>query len=151
MDILTDDCIMNNIRSYKIIGLPTIDLVGSFVTFAMIGQYYLPHQINNGYIFNGLMSIPIGIASHIAFGIETPLTNYITDEPKHLVHSLGIGLVMSSISKYLFINNNSTVATTVLATSLMSLIYMFNFSHDLPKPVKKQLIKLYFKYRRWTM
>ena len=58
---------MDSLRSYRLIGLPIVDLIGGMMTTAIAGQL-LPHKINNGIVFNALMSIPIGLIAHVIFG-----------------------------------------------------------------------------------
>jgi hypothetical protein len=139
--------IMDNIRTYRLLGLPIIDVVGGLFITSIAGQLLLG-RFNNGIIFNGLMAIPLGIAAHMAFGIETPLSIFIKEQPDMLLHSIGIGAGTGVLSKVIGVSNGSSM-TIGLGTSISALIYMFNWGHSLPrKPIKKAMIKGYLKYMK---
>ena len=74
------------------------------------------------------MAIPLGIIAHTAFGIETPLSIFIKDQPSMLLHSVGIGIGTGIISKVIGVSNGNAL-TVGLGTSISALIYMFNFDH----------------------
>jgi hypothetical protein len=136
---------MDSLRSYRLIGLPIIDLIGGAMITSIAGQLLL-RNLNNGILFNALMSIPIGLIAHVTFGIETPLTKYIKEKPEHLLHSVAIGLLTGGIVRNIIGYNNGTAMTATLGMSIASLTYMFNYGHRLPKPVRKKMMRMYIRY-----
>lgn len=130
------------IRSHKILGIAVVDMIGSFAVTYLIGGKFGMNQI-----FSGLMSIPIGIVTHMVMGIDTPLTEFFKSDSPHKYHGLFVGLGASLLSK--IFTETITSANIGLVAGIASTLYMKEYGHNLPSSVNKQLMRYYMKYLRW--
>lgn len=135
------------IRSHKILGVAVFDTLTSYLTFSALGSQIFGLNA----VFAGLMSIPVSIVSHVVAGVDTPLTKYVMSGSPHLLHAPAIGLTLGIGAKLAGASNINSI-NTGLAVSTFALLYMREYSHGLPKPVKKylrkKLLKSYMMYRR---
>ena len=73
---------IEKLRSFRIKGIALFDLVGSFLIMILIA-ILLHRTVLSGYDRNKLilvfviLTIPLGIVTHYAFGIKTTLNKYI--------------------------------------------------------------------------
>lgn len=133
------------IRKYKFLGVALFDMVGSYAVASMVGSKFGANPI-----FSGLMAIPLGIATHALFRIETPLTKFFTDaDNPHKYHGLIIGSGAMALTKALFSKSLIYSANVGLGTAIVASLYMAEHGHDLPPSLKRKAFRSYMKYQMW--
>lgn len=118
---------IKQIRKYKILGVAGFDMIGSFVVASLVGR-----QFGQDELLSGLLSIPIGIFSHMLVGTETPLTKFATEGGVHRYHAMGIGAGSYFASKYGLGFNDVVSANIGLTCAITSALYMAEFGHRNP-------------------
>lgn len=138
---------INKVRSFRFLDNAVVDLIASFAFTAGLGLM-LPEPYASNMVFNGLMSVPISIVTHKALGVNTPLTDFVFSGSPHLIHAFMIGFASGALSEVFGVSHiNAT--NMALSTTILSTMYMKEYDHDLPKPVKKKMMKLMMRYQRW--
>lgn len=136
---------LQQVRKYKFLGVAVFDMVGSYAIASMVGSKFGANSV-----FSGLMSIPLGIATHLLFQIETPLTRFFTDpDNPHKYHGLAIGGGAMVLTKALLSKPLIYSANVGLGTAIVASLYMNEYGHDLPPSLKRKAFRSYMKYQRW--
>lgn len=133
------------LRSYRFLGVAIFDTVTSYITFNQIGK-----MIGVNPVFMGLSSIPISLVVHHISNVSTPLLEFVKSNlSSHVMHAVIIGAVAGGISKGVGMDSWDAV-NIGYAMTIFSVLYMKEHGHNLPKWVRKKMIRYYLKYKRMT-